>query len=64
MKQDIQMRTLKITAIAATALALAACQEFVNVPPNYIGLLLTPTGYDGSIYTPGQINMPLRFGPV
>ncbi len=53
------MRTYKMLLIAAPALALAGCfpQEFINVPPNYIGLLLTPSGYDGSIYTPGQVDI-------
>jgi hypothetical protein len=51
------MRKLKFLVLAVPALALAACQEYVNVPPNYIGLILTPTGYDGKIYTPGQVDI-------
>lgn len=53
------MRKYQVLFIAAPALALAGCfpQEFVNVPPNYIGLLLTPSGYEGSIYTPGQVDI-------
>lgn len=51
------MRSFSIILVASTATLLAACQEYVDVPPNYIGLLLTPTGYDGSIYTPGQVDI-------
>jgi hypothetical protein len=54
------MRKLALLIITIPALTLAACQEYVNVPPNYIGLILTPTGYEGKIYTPGQVDV----GPV
>jgi len=39
------------------ALMLAACQEYANVPPSDIGMMLTPTGYDGKIYSPGQVDI-------
>jgi len=51
------MRKSAIVLVSMCTLGLAACQEFANVPPNYIGLMLTPTGYDGSIYTPGQVDI-------
>jgi SPFH domain / Band 7 family len=50
------MRKIKVMMILPV-MALAACQEYVDVPPNYVGLLLTPTGYDGSVYTPGQVDI-------
>ena len=37
---------------------LAACeQSYQNIPPNYIGMKLTPTGYEDTIYTPGQVDI-------
>lgn len=47
----------KVFIIAALALCLAGCNEYYNVPPNAIGMVLTPTGYDGKIQTPGQVNL-------
>ncbi|MBX9926401.1 MAG: hypothetical protein K2Y05_08595, partial [Hyphomicrobiaceae bacterium] len=51
------MQVIKIATLSSAVLALAACQDYVSVPPNYIGLMLTPTGYDNSIYTPGQVDI-------
>ena len=43
---------------ALGGLMLAACeQSYQNIPPNYIGMKLTPTGYEDTIYTPGQIDI-------
>jgi hypothetical protein len=40
------------------SLILAACyQSYQNIPPNYIGMMLTPTGYEDTIYTPGQVDI-------
>ena len=37
---------------------IAGCsQTYVGVPPNYIGMMLTPTGYENKIYTPGQADV-------
>jgi hypothetical protein len=36
---------------------LAACASYQNIPPNYIGMKLTPTGYEDTIYTPGQVDI-------
>jgi len=55
----------KLSLIAAIAVALAtfvggyAFAEETNrpVPPNMIGLILTPTGFDGKIYEPGLVNI-------
>jgi len=50
--------------IAAVAVALATviggptfAAELRAIPPNMIGLILTPTGFDGRIYEPGQIDI-------
>src|SRR6516162_1733432 len=44
--------------LALGSLALAACeQSYQNISPNYIGMKLTPTGYEDTIYTPGQVDI-------
>lgn len=39
------------------ALALAGCNEYFSVPSNSIGMVLTPTGYDGKVLSPGQVDL-------
>lgn len=52
------MKKIQITVSAlCAAFALAACGDFENVPPNDIGMMLTPTGYEGKVYTPGQVDV-------
>jgi hypothetical protein len=46
-----------VTILSSAAIAGCVDQEYVNVPPNFIGLILTPSGYDGGIYEPGQVNI-------
>lgn len=50
-------RLLLIPVLAACAFALAGCNEYYSVPPNAIGMVLAPTGYDGKVLTPGQVNL-------
>jgi hypothetical protein len=52
------------TFILLAALAVAAlpggpsiAAELRAVPPNMIGLMLTPTGFEGRIYEPGQVDI-------
>lgn len=49
----------KYTLIAVSAIALlGACQRsFQNIPPNDIGMMLTSTGYENKVYTPGQVDI-------
>lgn len=52
------MKRLILTAVALScAFALAGCNEYFSVPPNAIGMVLTPTGYDGHVLSPGQVNL-------
>src|SRR3989344_3091427 len=37
--------------------ALVGCEKYENVPPNDIAMMLTPTGYEDKVYTPGQVNI-------
>jgi len=34
-----------------------SCNEFKAIPPNDIGMILTPTGYEKKIYTPGMVDI-------
>lgn len=36
---------------------VTGCTKFYDVPPNDIGMKLTPSGYENEIYTPGQVNL-------
>lgn len=36
---------------------LVGCQNYADIPPNDIGMMLTPTGYEEKIYTPGQVDI-------
>jgi hypothetical protein len=56
MRKSIQL------AVAAAALATLSAgptfaAELRAVPPNMIGLMLSPTGFEGKIYEPGQVDI-------
>ena len=55
----MRFRLLRPVLLAALGgLMVAACeQSYQNIPPNYIGMKLTPTGYEDTIYTPGQVDI-------
>ena len=36
---------------------ITGCTKYFDVPPNDIGMKLTPSGYDNQIYTPGQVDL-------
>ena len=44
-------------ALLTTSLCSVNAAELRAVPPNMIGLQLTPTGFDGKIYEPGQTDI-------
>jgi hypothetical protein len=48
---------LVILAIVSSLILAACYQSFQNIPPNYIGMKLTPSGYEDTIYTPGQVDI-------
>lgn len=50
-------RLFLVAVLAVGAFSLAACSDYYAVPPNAIGMVLTPTGYDGKVLTPGQVNL-------
>lgn len=56
------MRSLmKAAFIGLAAVALAGCgQTYKNIAPNKIAEVLTPSGYEGKIYTPGQVDIGQR----
>jgi hypothetical protein len=50
--------TPTVMLAALLGLTTAACdQSYQNISPNYIGVKLTPTGYEDTIYTPGQVDI-------
>jgi hypothetical protein len=51
------MRALVIFFSVLLMTVATGCEEFHNVPPNDIGMLLTPNGYSDKIYTPGQVDI-------
>jgi hypothetical protein len=52
------MRTFVQTLAGLAAALLIGCNtSYVNVPPNDIAMILTPTGYDKHIHTPGQVDI-------
>lgn len=50
-------RAMVFVLFAAIAALLMGCESFVSVPPDYLGMILTPTGYEDHIYTPGQVDI-------
>lgn len=47
-----------ITSICFVMLCLlTGCSNYADIPPNSIGMMLTPTGYEDRVYTPGQVDI-------
>ena len=53
--REVSMKRLQ--ALPIIAIILAGCSNYQNVPPNDIGMMITPTGYEDHIYTPGQVDV-------
>ena len=54
------MRKLSLVAVAALAIGFggpAFAAEPRAIPPDMIGMILTPTGFDGKIYESGQVDI-------
>jgi hypothetical protein len=49
--------SIRFTLILFVAFILSGCQKYYDVPPNDIGMKLTPSGYEGKIYSPGQVDL-------
>ncbi len=47
----------KYAPLFIALLSLVGCNDYQNVPPNDIGMMLTPTGYEDKVYTPGQVDV-------
>ena len=48
---------LVILAMVGSVILAACNQNYQNISPNYIGMKLTPTGYEDTVYTPGQVDI-------
>jgi hypothetical protein len=44
-------------AFVLNGLFLAGCSDYRDIPPNDIGMMLTPSGYEDHIYSPGQVDI-------
>ncbi len=54
------MKMYKMTGLVliCSMFFISGCTDTVkDVPPNYLGMKLTPTGYEGKIYTTGQVDI-------
>jgi regulator of protease activity HflC (stomatin/prohibitin superfamily) len=43
--------------LAFFTIVLGACQTYRDIPPNDIAMILTPSGYEDKIYSPGQVDI-------
>jgi hypothetical protein len=48
---------VSLLAIVSLTVLVGCGDNYEGVPPNYIGMILTPTGYENKIYTPGQADI-------
>lgn len=46
-----------IAILLVLACLMTACSNYADIPPNSIGMMLTPTGYEDKVYTPGQVDI-------
>src|SRR5262249_51981736 len=53
----LRVYSLAILVVVSSVILAACYQSYQNIPPNYIGMKLTPTGYEDTIYTPGQVDI-------
>jgi len=50
-------RIVLILTLALICLGLTGCSKIENVPPGYVGKLLTPTGWEDKYYEAGQVDI-------
>lgn len=48
---------MKLTTFLLFCLSCCGCSSYYAVPPDYKGLILTPTGWEKRVYTPGQVDL-------
>lgn len=51
------MNLIRLSILFLLSLLFSGCTSYYDVPPNDIGMKLTPSGYENQIYTPGQVNI-------
>lgn len=54
-------KLVKFTAVVATALALTACGESVQVPPAHVGKIMGRDGYQANLIPTSQFRLPWCF---
>ncbi len=51
-------RSMSFTMLfAVVAMFAVGCSDIRNVPPQFVGRLLTPTGWEDKLYFPGQVDI-------
>ena len=52
------LRTVAAMALlVVVVISLTSCAKIVNIPPGYVGKILTPTGWESKIYEMGQMDI-------
>lgn len=52
------MKNLKFLLLSIVVLLLSSCQNTViNIPSGYVAKILTPTGFDTNVLSPGQVDI-------
>ena len=52
------LRTVAAMALlVVVVISLTSCAKIVNIPPSYVGKILTPTGWESKIYEMGQMDI-------
>lgn len=46
-----------VVCVFFLCLAFSGCSNYADIPPNDIGMILTPTGYENKVQTPGQVDL-------
>ena len=49
--------SIRFSLLLLLSFLFSGCTKYFDVPPNDIGMKLTPSGYENEIYTPGQVNL-------
>ena len=52
-------RFLKVASVASVAVILAGCGESVQVPPAYVGKILSKDGFQPGLIKPSQFRLPI-----
>lgn len=49
--------SIRFSLLLLLSFVFTGCGKYFDIPPNDIGMKLTPSGYENQIYTPGQVDL-------